>query len=305
MKHAAIDVSDRGAKIADAVESVPLASRDFDSLRSVVTDIVAQSLRRYPGVNSVGISTTGSVDREGVVVSAGHFTGYKDVSWWTLLNTNFDCLERVVTVNDGRASAWAEYSDQSADIASLIHAVVGTGVGGGIVYNGELLLGDSGQAGYIGHIKLTPLPTPVCSCGQTGCVEILAAAPAVVRYFDQTRGGDDTESSSFATVTEAAQGGDPAAIEAFSTAGRWLGIGLGNAMNVLNPSKVTVGGGVIVASAAIDPVTEGDPYFTAVGEGVAIAAHRRVFASATICTARFGNDGGLLGAAQLAARPIS
>jgi glucokinase len=303
VKHGVVEVNGDGAYLLAAAQSSPLVSRQFENLRSVVMDSIAGRLNEHPEISAVGISTTGSVDRSGVVVSAGHFDGYRDVSWSEVLTPIFRTLEHVETVNDGRASAWAEYMALGGREMSQINVVVGTGVGGGLVYNGELLLGEGGQAGYIGHIKVTAEPTARCSCGSTGCVEVLAAAPAVVRYWQEAGGiSDDNENHSFSDVTAAALRGEESALSAFRRAGRWLGVGLGNAMNVLNPSVVSVGGGVLLASGSVSSAPAGGPYFEAVAEGLAWAAHRRIVASADLRMARFGNDGGLLGAAQLAAR---
>jgi glucokinase len=303
VKHGVVEVNGDGAYLLDAAQSSPLASRYFENLRSVVMDSIADSLNEHPEISAVGISTTGSVDRSGVVVSAGHFDDYRDVSWPAILTPIFHTLEHVETVNDGRASAWAEYMALDGRAMSHINAIVGTGVGGGIVDNGALLLGDSGQAGYIGHIKVTAEPTARCSCGSTGCVEVLAAAPAIVRYWQEAAGiSDDNKNHSFSDVTAAAQRGEESALSAFRRAGRWLGVGLGNAMNVLNPSVVSVGGGVLLASGSVSSAPAGGPFFEAVADGIASAAHWRIVASADLRLARFGNDGGLLGAAQLAAR---
>ena len=163
-------------------------------------------------------------------------------------------------------------------------------------------MGDSGQAGYIGHIKITQEETAICSCGSTGCVEVLASAKAIVRHYNRLENASlDPDGSGFETVRNKANNSDVAAREAFRLGGYWLGIGLGDAMNVLNPSTVTIGGGVLEASSTLGASQDDDPYLNGVLEGAARAAHRRVFASAHLCRAEFGNDGGLIGAALLAA----
>jgi glucokinase len=173
-------------------------------------------------------------------------------------------------------------------------------VGGGVVHNGDLILGGSGQAGYIGHIKIAIDSTLRCSCGSTGCVETLAAAPAIVRYFQEQSPGTQTEVLRLEEVTARACDGAAPAVDAFEHAGYWLGLGLGNAMNVLNPSVVSVGGGVLLASESIGRTNDGGPFMSGVARGVEAAAHRRVRASAQMLVARLGNDGGLIGAALLA-----
>lgn len=302
VKHGIVEVDAESATIVDVPQLIPLPSLDFRDLRDLIFDAISVMTKSRPDIASIGISTTGSVDTSGKVVSAGHFNDYKNVDWAELIGSKFPQIRTVITVNDGRAFAWGEYSTDPIGGKSHIHAVVGTGVGGGIVHDGELLLGDSGQAGYIGHIKITTAPTPICSCGSMGCVEVLASGPAIVRYLSE-KSEDSTllGSDAFATIATRAQQGDELALAAFSSAGRWLGIGLGNAMNVLNPSVVSVGGGVVLASESITGADDGGPFFASVIEGVRQAAHRRVFASADIRPARLGNDGGMIGAALLAA----
>ncbi len=303
VKHGLVEIGRDEATLIRSPSSTVLPSNDFSDLRTLVFEAIRSTLSSRPNVHAIGISTTGSLDVEGTVVSAGHFNGYKDVSWAKLIKPEFTQIRQVVTVNDGRASAWAEYSADPIRGKSHIHAVVGTGVGGGVVHNGELVMGDSGQAGYIGHIKVTPNRTGKCSCGSYGCVEALAAAPAIVRHFNErSEVSVDSGPGAFDVVTRKAQSGDPHAVAAFETAGYWLGVGLGNAMNVLNPAVVSVGGGVVLASQSIDQKDDGGPFMRSVGDGVAYAAHRRVCSSADLRTARFANDGGMIGAARLAGR---
>jgi glucokinase len=300
VKHSLVEVVADTPTLVEAFPSVPVASNDFADLRQTILEIV-EAASRIQATQSIGISTTGSVDRNGKVLNAGFFRGYQNVSWAELIKDRFANIRTVVSLNDGRASAWAEYSVNLPPVSSHIHAVVGTGIGSGIVRDGALLYGDHDKAGYIGHMKVTVDPTPICSCGSTGCVETVAAAPAIVRTFG---GGDTTDpknAEGLQTVVDQARTGNRAALNAFDTAGRWLGIALGNAMNVLNPSVITVGGGVVLASESIRGEGDGGEFLKAVSDGIRIAAHRRVAENVVIRRAHFGNDGGMMGAALLAA----
>jgi glucokinase len=301
VKHGLVDVGSEEVRILETFAPLALPSLEFSDLKALLFSAVRSTTRTNITITVIGISTTGTVDASGTVVSAGHFTGYRDISWSDLIKVEFPQVKVVRTVNDGRASAWAEYAASPVGIKSQIHAVVGTGVGGGIVHNGELLFGDSGQAGYIGHIKLTTEETPTCSCGSQGCAEVLASAPAIMRYFNQFAGLPEPSGSSLDTVISEARSGNKAALAAFETAGHWLGLALGNAMNVLNPSVVSVGGGAILASESIYSRCDGGPYLHAVSKGVLASAHRRVAASAQLRQGHFGNDGGMIGAARIAA----
>jgi glucokinase len=272
----------------DVRPALKLSDRRFASVRDAVEQAVRNAAANGDRLVGVGISTTGSVDPAGTVISAGHFEGYKNIAWSALIGEWIGDGPQVVTVNDGRAACWGEYRVRAHRAVTHVHAVVGTGVGGGIVHRGELLVGDSGQAGYLGHIKVTNQPTITCSCGKQGCVETLASAPAIRHTW-----GEDLE-----TLETAAADGDQRAVEVLRQAGWWLGVGLANAMNVLNPTTVTVGGGIILLSSEIS----GDPYMQGVLAGAQESAHRRVFASAGIERGELGNDAGLIGAGYLLSR---
>lgn len=302
VKYGLVEVGTVDTALTTEVKSVALPNNRFVDLEPIVMRVVDEMQSASPGVCAIGISTTGSVKADGVV-NADHFDGYTNTSWAARILPRFPNLERVVTVNDGCASAWGEYRADPAPGRSHIHAVVGTGVGGGTVLNGVPLLGDSGLACYIGHLKVTPGSTPRCSCGCTGCVEVLSSAPAIVRYYTEMRGASIDEVLALDVIADAAHGGDDLALSAFARAGRWLGIALGSAMNIINPSSVTVGGGVMLASEAVGPAETGGPFFAAVKEGISVAAHWRVGAAARLDVARLGNNGGLIGVAHLTAAP--
>lgn len=297
VKYGLVDVGPSGPRVLQEYSPEVLPDNSFQTLRAIVIKVAHRLLSDNPSGDSVGISTTGSVDRDEVVVSAGHFDGYVNVSWRDELTREFPAIRSVATTNDGRAAAWAEFNavaDQ--DRRSLIHAVVGTGVGGGIVYSGQLLLGDSGQSGYIGHIKVRQESPVLCSCGQRGCVESLSSSRAIAAAYSAAAG--KSADVSFDDVVAHARDGEPLALQAFRDAAWWLGYGLGDAMNVVNPAVVTVGGGTALAS---DEVlnTACESYLSHVGEGMREAAHRRVFSSAELRLGQYGNDGGLIGAALL------
>jgi predicted NBD/HSP70 family sugar kinase len=107
------------------------------------------------------------------------------VDWRAILRTEFPSLERVAVVNDGKASAWAEYRYLGGDDASHVHFVLGTGVGSSVVVNGRLIDGDSGEAGFLGHTRVTPEHTVTCSCDREGCLETIASAPGLVFEYNK------------------------------------------------------------------------------------------------------------------------
>lgn len=302
LKHGLVEVAERRAEIAKRFEPVRLGSNRFADLRRAVTSLTQNVLRTETSLDTIAISTTGSVDRSGTVIRAGHFQDYENISWEQILRQEFPQIQRVETANDGKASTWAEFVSQAGRLNAFAHFVVGTGIGGGIVVRGELVYGDGGYAGYLGHIKVTEKPGVICSCSRSGCVETVASAPAIVRLFEansghQRRGMEGDDTTTLGQVASAAVAGDKRALEAFETAGGWLGVALSNVMNILNPATITIGGGVVLA--AQEAVGQGNEniFIKAAIQRAKSLAHRRVSAETTVSAAQHGNDGGLIGAA--------
>jgi glucokinase len=179
---------------------------------------------------------------------------------------------------------WLGAGKQAKD---FIYIIIGTGIGGGLILNGALYRGAAGGAGEIGHGTLLP-DGPLCSCGNHGCLEALAAGPAIARRANQLMPG---ESLTAQMVIERARAGEVTARQVIDEAGYYLGIGLANVVNLLNPEVIAIGGGV-----ALDA-----------GELLLAPARtemrRRAFASSAnavrVELAQLGDDAGLIGAARL------
>jgi glucokinase len=297
VKQAIIVATSTGGQIHSPLPTARLASRDFSDLRTLIFSLIQSVANDHPeALEHVAICTTGPVDRDGVVLNARHFKGYTNIKWATLIRQEFDNVQTVYVVNDGRSSTWAEYYGQST-YRSLVHFVVGTGVGGGLVIDRRLVLGEHGLSGILGHIKVELRGKVECSCGEFGCVETLAAAPAVVRAYNEA---SRSQLSSLWEVENAARDGDTDAMEALKTAGYWLGLAISYVMNTLGPGIVTIGGGLSECSLSLAPPDSGGPYIDAAIASAKRYAHRRVSSVIEISPARYGNNGGLLGAALLA-----
>ncbi len=153
-------------------------------------------------------------------------------------------------VNDARAFTLAEARvGAGKGCSSLIGVTLGTGVGGGIVIDGRLVLGLDGTAGEIGHLVIDIRPeAPKCGCGNTGCLEAYVGAPRLA------------EAAGTATAADAFAGderGDPRARAAVEAWIDYLAIGLANLVTVLTPDRIVLGGGVAAASTRIiEPLRE-------------------------------------------------
>jgi len=191
--------------------------------------------------------------------------------------------------NDANLAAFGEYAcGAGRNSQSLILLTLGTGIGSGIVLDGDVWHGSCGFAGELGHITVRP-EGEWCKCGNRGCLETEAAAPAVVRNHWQLSGRSDTTTAE--DVFHRAEAGETAARRSFAKVGSFLGIGLGIAINFMNPERILIGGGVMAAGPYILP--------HALEE-----ARRRSWEAAFKCcsigAASLGNDAGFLGAASWA-----
>ncbi|HKO52146.1 MAG TPA: ROK family protein [Polyangiaceae bacterium] len=163
LKHALVEPATPIARIVNAFAPVRLQSNRFGELENSVISAVGEVLGTHNHVKTIAISTTGVVSNDGIVVRAGHFADYANVSWDSVLRAKFPTITRVLTANDGKASTWAEFVASEVSHSIFAHIVVGTGIGGGIVVHDQLVYGHSGFAGYLGHIKVTSEETIACS----------------------------------------------------------------------------------------------------------------------------------------------
>jgi glucokinase len=191
--------------------------------------------------------------------------------------------------NDANMAAFGEWAHGAGRrVSSLILLTVGTGIGGGIILAGRLWQGSCGYAGEVGHIIVNP-DGEMCNCGNQGCLEAEASATAIVRSYGKQAG--TAESVTAEDIYHRAKAGDAAALHAFARAGHYLGIGLGILINLLNPEKILLGGGVMTTGEfLLEPA-------------VAEARKRSYKASFGCCAiekASLGNDAGLIGSAAWA-----
>ncbi len=205
--------------------------------------------------------------------------------------------------NDGNVAALAEQRHGAAQGATVaLTLTIGTGVGGGIVLDGQIFRGSMGAGAELGHMVVVE-DGPRCqgNCPNHGCLEAVASGTALAH--EASRRARETPDSALgralareqgltgALVTELAHDGDAEAIAAVAHIGRMLGVGIGNLVNLFNPEVVVVGGGVIAA---------GELLLGPARSEVAARALRPSRDVVRIVAARFGAEAGMLGAATLA-----
>jgi glucokinase len=203
--------------------------------------------------------------------------------------------------NDVRCATLGEaWYGAGRGVSSLICITIGTGIGSGIMVDGQLLRGATESAGEIGHMTIEK-DGPVCNCGNRGCLEALASGPAIARRAQEAvKNGVQTVMLSMVAgqvdqidagvVTQAARQGDPAAWEIVELTAIYLGIGIANFINLINPELVIIGGGVAQA---------GELLLAPMRRVVGQRAMKVQAAAARIVPARLGEDAGVIGAGAL------
>ncbi len=257
---------ERGWRAHRVVPSPPgsNAQSDLEIMMGLARDLLASppSVPPHSGgkaeapLAAVGVSFGGPVDAErGLVRLSHHVPGWEEMPLREWLKEQLGVPAFVD--NDANAGALGEHrfgAGQGYD--SLMYITVSTGVGGGWILNGRPWRGADGMAGEIGHVVVDPAG-PVCLCGKRGCVERLASGPYIAQRARQwlkahpDRGrilrelaGDDLRAITAKLVAQAAAQGDDLAWEALEIASWGLGVGIGNAANLVNPECFVLGGGV-------------------------------------------------------------
>ena len=203
----------------------------------------------------------------------------------------------VVLENDANAAALGEmWQGAARGYATIVCVTLGTGVGGGIILQGKLWRGADGSAGEVGHTPVDPQGGVKCKCGSTGCLEMYASATAIVRLTREALPRFPTsilagEELSARKIYEAGTRGDALAIEVLAEMGTFLGIGLANLINLLNPEIIVIGGKVANAW----PLFADHMHKEVRSRAFSLPAQR-----VKIVPAECGDDAGLLGAAWLA-----
>ena len=217
--------------------------------------------------DSISLAAAGAIDYEkGIITLSPNLPGWHSVPLRDVVEKRYG-LETFL-INDASAAALGEHRfGAGKGVNNLIYLTVSTGIGGGIIINGELYSGVSGGAGELGHMTIE-VNGPVCSCGNTGCLEMFAsgramAGEAIKRINDGGRSaltemvGGKIDNITAEKVSVAAQAGDSLALEVVSQAGMYLGVGLANLVNIFNPEMIIVGGSVAkVGKLFLDPARE-------------------------------------------------
>lgn len=208
----------------------------------------------------------------------------------------------VVIDNDANMAALGEmWKGAGQGAKDLVCITLGTGVGGGVITNGQVVHGKSGAAGEIGHVTVVTDNGFTCNCGKSGCLETVASATGIVRLAQESLGKankmsllqqkiNEGQLLSSKLLFECAKEDDFLSKEVIQQVSLYLGVALSHIGNLLNPEKIVIGGGVSKA---------GDLLIAPVREHFEKHAFKRVAKSTKILPAILGNDAGVIGAAWL------
>lgn len=258
----------------------------------------------------VGLGSPGLIIAEtGVVHFSPNFPGWSDIPLVTYVNAALAKLQPFKKYkpilrgmdNDVNAMTLGElHHGAGAGYKNLVALTLGTGVGGGVVIDGEVYHGSQNTAGELGHTVVEP-DGRYCGCGNQGCLEAYAGAKNIVERVQEKIATGRSTTLATATnagttltprmIAEAAQAGDELAIEIFAETGRYIGIALTSIAHILNPEIAIIGGGIAEAGEQL------------LFEPIRAELSKRAMdipAQMKIVKAHLGNDAGIVGAAMLA-----
>ena len=269
------------------------------NIKQAINDLMSETKSSKSNIESIGFGFPGQIDyKNGIVRNSTNVPGWNNVAIADIIKTEFGIPAFID--NDVRCATLGELKYGAGKGAeNLVCITVGTGIGSGLVINGKLVRGASNAAGEIGHIKLSMNDGPLCGCGDFGCFEAYASGPSIVAMAEEyIKGGKSTMYREIANgseitpyiVSKAAEEGDAVAKQIFKQIGHYIGIGLSSVINLLNPEKVIIGGGVSAAGALLfDPIKE------TINERAMKIAREAV----EIVPAELGNTAGVIGASLL------
>lgn len=271
-----------------------------DRIASMVSEVVADVMQTEKASKSdflgVGVGAPGPLDRErGMVVVAPNL-GWRD---FPLRDSISDRVGLPVALdNDANCATMGEWWQGAARGArNVVGITIGTGIGGGLILDGVLYHGSSDVAGEIGHTTIDSTGR-YCRCGNYGCLEAYASGPAIALRAREALERDEVsmlrrmvggrlDELTAATVYAAANAGDSLALEVVRDTARFLGTGIGNLLNILNPDVVVITGGVTQA---------GEPLFEPLRAEVKRRAFRPAVDACRIVMGSLRSSAGMVGA---------
>ncbi len=279
-------VTNLAGKVLNTVHR-PLNDHDVTSIlheiKKIVTEISAHIAPSPLGLLGVGVGVPGLVNfSRGIVLNAPNLS-WRDVP---LQNQLEEILSLPVWIdNEANAGALGEKRFGIGENASnMIYISAATGVGAGIIMQGDLVRGEDGLSGEFGHMTIES-QGPLCSCGNRGCLEIFSSERTLLHEFRQVH-----EGATFDDILQALDNGDLYALRCIQKVGHYLGIGIANMINAINPSIVVIGNRLAQA---------GTYLLDAVNESLSTRCFIKPYSGVTVQLSTLGIDACAMGAASI------
>ena len=287
----------------NVLEKWEVPTRKEEEGRHIIPDLAASVLDKNreksidtAGVLGIGLGVPGPVNSEGVVLKCANL-GWDIVSVADEMK-ELTGIDRVMVGNDANVAALGEqWKGGGRGCESICMVTLGTGIGGGLVFDGAIVTGKNGAAGEIGHMVVNPAEERACGCGKHGCMEQYASATAIMRDAAEKM-KDDTDKSSLLWTYDKVSGweifdaykkGDDIAKQVVGTFAKYLGLGLSHVAQTVDPEAFVIGGGVSKnGPVVIDVIRE------EYEKNVMYALKGKEFKLAEL-----GNDAGMYGAVKM------
>ena len=288
------------APVSEPTQGEAGASDVLDRLVGLAERVMTETMREVPGAKivGVGVGAPGPLDTKRGIVLLTPNLGWVDLPLRQIIRDRIGLPAALD--NDANCAVLGEWWVGAArGSRHAIGITIGTGIGGGLILDGKLYHGASDVAGEIGHTTID-VEGRRCKCGNYGCLEAYASGPNIaLRAVEEIQAGavsmlpslvgGDLRKVTAQTVYRAAKDGDELALEVVNDTARFLGVGIGNLLNVFNPEVVVVMGGVTLA---------GDHLFVPLRRETARRAFKPAVAACRIVPGELSGTAGVYGAAK-------
>jgi glucokinase len=274
-------------------------ARIIDRLAASIKEAVKEAGFKLRDMAGMGVAAAGIIDiNRGLITEAPNLPKWRNIPLRDLLREEFKMP--VFVLNDASAAALGEHClGAGRGLDNLIYMTVSTGIGGGMIINGELYNGTDGSAAEVGHM-IIQVDGPLCHCGHYGCLEAMASGTAIARMAEERlrSGWTSILSKSRRKITAedvaaAAKKGDVLACQVIDDAAGYLGIGMAGLVNLFNPQMIVVGGGVSAL---------GERLLRPARKSMKQHAFKLPAGTVRVVRSALGADSGLMGAAIYARR---
>ena len=275
-----------------------------DRIAKIIDEAIADA--KNPPIAGIGIGSPGPLDpKTGVIIDTPNL-GWKNFPLAERIHERYQVP--VLVDNDVNVGTYGEWTfGEVKDCKDVLGVFPGTGIGGGLILNGELYQGFSGSAGEVGHMTLQ-IDGPYCGCGKRGCLEALASRIAIAKEVIAlaARGdaphildncGTDLSKVRSGALARAIEAGDTMVEGVVRKAAYYVGVAIGNLVNALSPEAVVLGGGLVEAMESI--------YMEEVKRAMKEHAMPFLRKGVRLVPAKLGDDAGVMGAAHLIAAHLA